>query len=535
MLLRAKSADLGFVREKEVGILVRGGMLMRRLALSFASVVGSVALAACGGAGTATGGADTFSAPAPAPEWAVDVGGKGTTQAVGIAAFQDGSVLTSGAYDQDVVLGRGTPEETTLLASGGDACVFLARHDADGSLRWARAARGTSYVRVYGTAVLPNDGFVATGFFAGTARFEDGLGGESQITATGDESAFLARYAGDGHLEWLRALGGVGVFAEGLAVAAMTDNSVAVTGLFTGDMTLGALEPHETTLHSANLEAFVARFAAGGTLLWARATATAGYATAWAIAGTSDLGVVLAGELNGVTTLGDAGDPGAVVMTSETGGTDDVFVARYTATGALAWARRIGGSDNDEVLSIAAGPGDSVRVCGYFASDARVDADGIEPIAIVGHGGIDAFVAAFAVDGTPVWAHSMGGAGDDFAASVSVLTDGSTVVTGGFHGPATFDGAALTEALVLNDLADTGYDVFVVRYGLDGTLLSQDARGGLGEDMGLAVAVNEAMGTVLVGGMFSGVAQIGSGDPATLLSATGPMDAFFASLHFSFP
>ena len=503
---------------------------MRRLSPSFLSVVGSIALAACGGGGT--GGADGV-AP-PTPEWAVDVGGAGTTQAVGIGTFTDGSVLVAGAYDQDVVLGRGTPEETTLAASGGDACVFVARHDADGTLRWARAARGTSYVRVYGTAVLPSGGIVVAGLFAGTAQFEDGLGGESPIAAVGDESGFLARYAGDGRLEWLRALGGVGVFAEALAVAAMSDDSVAVTGLFTGDMTLGEGEPRETTIHSANLEAFVARFAAGGTLLWAKATATAGYATGWSIAGTPDLGVVLAGELNGVTTLGE-GEPGEVVMTSEAGGKDDAFVARYAVNGALAWARRIGGADSDEVLSVAAGPGGTVRVSGYFAGDTLVDADGIEPVALVGFGEIDAFVAAFAGNGAPLWAHAMGGAGGDFAASVSILTNGTTVVTGGFHGPATFDGAALTEALVLDDLADTGYDVFVVQYDVDGTLLSQHAGGGLGEDMGLAVEVDEGTGTVLVGGMFTGVAQIGSGDPATLLSASGPMDAFFARLHLSSP
>ncbi|HXU12772.1 MAG TPA: nucleotide-binding protein, partial [Candidatus Binatia bacterium] len=50
-------------------------------------------------------------------------------------------------------------------------------------------------------------------------------------------------------------------------------------------------------------------------------------------------------------------------------GTQDIFVAKYSAAGANLWARRFGGLHTETSLDIASDPGGSPYVTGYFWGD----------------------------------------------------------------------------------------------------------------------------------------------------------------------
>lgn len=73
--------------------------------------------------------------------WAVRAGGSDRDWGLGIAALADGSALVSGAFSGTATFGPGEPGET-LLTSAGDTDIFVARHNADGTLAWARWAGG---------------------------------------------------------------------------------------------------------------------------------------------------------------------------------------------------------------------------------------------------------------------------------------------------------------------------------------------------------------------------------------------------------
>ena len=59
-------------------------------------------------------------------------------------------------------------------------------------------------------------------------------------------------------------------------------------------------------------------------------------------------------------------------------------------------------------------------------------------------GGYDVFVAKLDPSGNYEWATPAGGTGYEFGNSISVLADGSSIVTGRFEGTATFGSTTLT-------------------------------------------------------------------------------------------
>src|SRR5439155_3523626 len=104
--------------------------------------------------------------------------------------------------------------------------------------------------------------------------------------------------------------------------------------------------------------------------------------------------------------------------------------------------------------------------------------------------------------GDHVWSKHLGGTGDDLAMGVDVDGTGNVVVTGGFTGAVNFGGGVLTSAGMS--------DIFVAKYGADGTYLWASRFGSTGNDRANSVAVDSS-GNVLVTGSFLGTVDFGGG------------------------
>jgi hypothetical protein len=91
------------------------------------------------------------------------------------------------------------------------------------------------------------------------------------------------------------------------------------------------------------------------------------------------------------------------------------------------------------------------------------------------------------------WATQAGGTGNDYGYDVSVLADGSSIVTGYFQGTATFGSTTLTSA--------GNYDVFVAKLDASGDYEWATQAGGTNSDYGYGVSVL-ADGSSIVTGIF---------------------------------
>src|SRR5262249_44665496 len=137
---------------------------------------------------------------------------------------------------------------------------------------------GTPGTRNVGLAVASDGDILVTGIVSGTGSSIWGQGepNETSITpsATDAPAAYVARYHENGDLVWLRPIEGGVAYAT--AVAGTPDGGALVSGYFSGSVRFdaGNFDSQERT-SSGTSDAFLARYAANGGLLW---VTSAGYA-----------------------------------------------------------------------------------------------------------------------------------------------------------------------------------------------------------------------------------------------------------------
>jgi hypothetical protein len=205
---------------------------------------------------------------------------------------------------------------------------------------------------------------------------------------------------------------------------------------------------------------------------------------AFGLAALADGSSLVAGLFVGATTLG-AGTSAPVTLTSPAGPYDQrTFLARFRPDGSVIWARQDGAP---RVNGLSASPaGDSTAV-GQFRYSATFGAGEAGETTLLG-GVYDGYVAVYRADGTLVWVRAIRAATTPentvWAASVARLPGGACLVSGSFHGQATF-GAGEPNETVLQTLGtapfaspDADYDIFLARYEADGSLAWARRAGG---------------------------------------------------------
>ncbi|WP_052374974.1 hypothetical protein [Chondromyces apiculatus] len=219
--------------------------------------------------------------------------------------------------------------------------------------------------------------------------------------------------------------------------------------------------------------------------------------------------VYLVGDFAGTIDLGGG------TLTSALATTTDVFVAKFSPSGAHLWSRRLGSAGSDHAYDVAIAPGGQVVIAGSFVS--TVDLGNGQMLTSTG--GLDGFVATLnAATGDAMWGSSFGGPGaDDEGLGVALDAQGNLTVVGTAAASFSFAGTQLDAA--------GGNDIFVGRLNASGMpqwgrrygdAMFQGARG---------VAV-DATGAAVILGFFNGSLDFGGG---TLTSQSGE-DIFLLKL-----
>jgi hypothetical protein len=278
---------------------------------------------------------------------------------------------------------------------------------------------------------------------------------------------------------------------------------------------------------------------ASGTLLWLQQLAVpsegtlGGHYGTSVVAATSDGGMVVAGRVSGVVTLGAADH--AITLDATTTSTrygKDAFVAKFRADGSVAWARQVGGRGEDQATAIAALPDGSVIVVGYSivggSRDAKITfgcgeageqrlrpADGLAAI----------FIAKLDPQGDLLWAKLAYGPDQEFVYAVASLPDGGAVIVGSLENQLTLGAGEPGEVTMAASGRST---LFVARYASTGAVVWAQSIGGRYVDPLSAVAV-VGDGDILVTGGFRGDVTFGRGESDEVtLHAVDAGDLFVA-------
>lgn len=184
----------------------------------------------------------------------------------------------------------------------------------------------------------------------------------------------------------------------------------------------------------------------------------------------------------------------------------------------LAWARATGAEGDDVAQSMAVDLDGNVLVAGYF--EGTVDLDpGPGQLMRTSNGQNDAYVQKLTSSGSLIWALAFGGDGSDYATGISVDAQGNSYVTGAFNGTVDFDPGAGEAALT----SAGEYDMFLVKFSADGTLVAAKGIGGPGYDEPKSVAVGP-LGQVYLLSYFSGTIDADPGAGVLPVTSQGELD-----------
>jgi hypothetical protein len=258
------------------------------------------------------------------PQWVRQLGTSETDAASGVATDGKGSVYIAGSTTGS--LGG---------ASRGNDDAWLAKYSAAGALRWKRQL-GTAALDVADGVAVDGDGnLYISGSTAGS------LGGPFQ----GGFDAWVAKYSAAGALRWKRQLGTSGLDVAWASAAADGDGNVYIAGWTDGS--LGG------PFQGGDRDAWVAKYSAAGELLWKRQF------------GTSDLDVAL-GVATGDGNVYISGFTGGSLWAPNRGGFD-AWVVKYSAVGDLLWKRQFGTAESDGANAVATNGDGNVYVSGSTA------------------------------------------------------------------------------------------------------------------------------------------------------------------------
>lgn len=158
---------------------------------------------------------------------------------------------------------------------------------------------------------------------------------------------------------------------------------------------------------------------------------------------------------------------GSTTLTNN--GADDIFLAKYDASGNVLWARSAGGTNHDYANSVAVDPSGNVYVAGYFTSDTiifgsytLINTDNTT------NSTSDLFLVKYNSSGNVLWAKSAAGLNNDEAASVSVDASGNAYITGYFSSYTLSFG---TITLTNTDTINYTDDIFIAKYNTSGNVL----------------------------------------------------------------
>ncbi|MCB0713270.1 MAG: choice-of-anchor D domain-containing protein [Ignavibacteriae bacterium] len=280
-------------------------------------------------------------------QWVKSAGGSGMDWANGIAVDGKGNSYVAGFFSGTATFG------TAQLTSAGNYDIFIASYTPDGEFRWARSAGGSGQDEGYGVAVdLAGDVYL-TGIAVGTVNFG------SVSFSGGTKGGFVAKYAEDGRLKWVKGSAGDNSVES---ISINEGGEIFVSGAFAGSLTLGG----QTVTSAGAEDIYVARYDVLGNAngLWRMggtgSDGTAGFGQAMEVVAAKDSGFFLVSSFENTLTLG--------TLTAQSAGKMDIFLARFGKGGDARWLVTAQGTDREHFVSLGVDSYNNCYMMGNYFS-----------------------------------------------------------------------------------------------------------------------------------------------------------------------
>ncbi len=401
--------------------------------------------------------------------WSTYYGGSGNEESYNSFVDAEGNIyLTGYTYSSSGIASGGYQ-----TFNGGSADAFLLKTNSAGTVEWATYYGGANNDYGYG-CTADNEGHV---YLSGSTNSPNGISFNGyQNTLGGSYDAFLVKFEDDGTRLWGTYYGGEGMDGGVYCLLDKTGDIYipGITTSFTGIAHNGFQNEKNYDPNFLLDDAFLAKFDENGSILWA--TYYGGELWDWC-------GTCVVDNLNNVYLAGTTGSTTAIAYNgfqNTNSGGNDGFVVKFTPSGSRVWATYLGGNATEQLYGCAIDPA-GIYVCGSTYSGDNIIGPGYDE---THNPGEDGFLMKFTDAGQKVWGIYYGGSQEDGATFCSTDNSGNIFITG-----YTYSTNNIAQGGFQN-VNNGGRDCFLAKFNQDGVRAWGTYFGGIGDDMGYSISVN---------------------------------------------
>ena len=351
--------------------------------------------------------------------------------------------------------------------------------------QWSKQSGGTDWESVSKMCIDPN----ANVYIAGDFKSSDFFSGTDTLFCNNYDDFFIAKYASNGNLLWIKGFGGNNTSTSFQGINALSfdqfSNTIIAAGNFSGNSTFDTI----TLVSNGSTDAFVAKFDLNGNCIWAKKAGGTSIDAASAMA-VNNLGEIFVNCEVSTTSTFDT-------ITVSAGG----ILAKYDVNGNCLWAKKKFNTNNtmigyDAFFRSIKCSGNDIFGIGVCAADSFI----IDTISFHAnnYSNMQNIIARFDSNGIAKWIKPCAGSG---AGGADIVVDDSSnsFITGAFVTSGIFD----------NDTIYTNYsDLFFAKYNSLGHLIWVKQAYSTNSAAGNGLFLKN--GSVYLTGYFSDTASFGN-------------------------
>jgi gliding motility-associated-like protein len=311
---------------------------------------------------------------------------------------------------------------------------------------------------------------------------------------------------------WVADMGGPGN-ATSTIIKVDAQNNMYVTGIYTGtvDFDPSSSGTKNLTATGTGYDAFIAKYNASGTLVWASSFGGVG----------TDQPNGLDVDINGqITVTGQFDSQPMIVpgLSNLTAVGRDAFVIHLDGSGNFLWAKAISGTGVENGSKVVSDASGNLVVTAQFQSTINVGGTNIAP-----KGTRDGLLVKYDAAGNIIWKFSLGDIDDNSIIGAVIDKNDNITISGYINGTVNFN------PLGSVDNASGNNSIFIAQYSSSGILRWKTVILGTaqGADYNLNMAL-DAQNNIYMTGVFGAPINFGS---ATPLRPQGTQDVFLAKYN----
>lgn len=308
-------------------------------------------------------------------EWAFQFGSNEADFGVSIANGRNGSIRLAGNFKNTIYVD--SPTNSTTISSGQDALnSFLGSYNSSGTYLWANRIGGFTnrdYQQQARDIISDSENNVyVTGSYSGDLDFNPSESNSNYLLSSYNQTnIFLGKYSENGAYIWAISLNGEN-YNQGRKLAVDHNDDIILGGIFSNDVDFNPSETEDSIIQPSayfNNNIFLAKYTMNGDFVWAfKLESNANtYSYITGLKTDANGNIYISGHSYGAIDL----DPSSGTTQFTPQGDNVSFIAKYSNSGSLIWAKEINSNSNVTIEDLSLDSENNSYITGYFKGDAQ--------------------------------------------------------------------------------------------------------------------------------------------------------------------